>query len=113
MERESIEERHKRLGIEGPPPEPVSVEEFRRLHPNIDSDDPGDSHIRERVIRFLRDSDEEDFRRMAKKGELDEYLAQAVDAVRSDAEGRIQAGYMESEAWRLAIRTQVYGLQED
>ena len=110
---DTIRRRWSDYGIDGPPPAPVSLDDFLARYPDIDSEDPGNSHIKAVAVKRLRETDEAEYRRMAKKGELDEYLDRAVESVRSDASWRLDAGYMESEAWRLAIRTQVYGLEED
>ena len=60
-----------------------------------------------------RDNDNREYRRMARQGTLEGYLASKVRATRDYAGWLIKQNEMPSHAWRRAIRTLILEREED
>ena len=85
----------------------IQVEFTSRGYP--EGHDPRDWWTRETLVQLLRDRDERQFRRMAKKGELDGWIQAKADQVRAEAESLIAAGMDRRSAWLTAREEIIYG----
>ena len=81
--------------------------------PEEERDDPGDASLRQMAAEWERDNNHRGFRRMARRGELEEFLAVKVRATRSMAEYLIGIGENPSHAWRGAIRVHICESEPD
>ena len=95
-----------------PPAGQMSNEEFLAKYPRRTESLPPMDLNRE-IIRNLRATDRAECKRMERTGELLEYCRGVRAACTRDAHDRMARGQMESEAWRLAIRTVIHEMEED
>ena len=62
---------------------------------------------------YLRDCDRREYRRLARKGQLDAHLREKADECRSDAERLIRRGPFPAQAWHWAIRETLLETERD
>ena len=72
-----------------------------------------DSALREEAIKFERQNDPKEYRRMRSEGTLDEYAGLKARATRDYAETLISQGELPSHAWRRAMRVHIFEREED
>ena len=81
--------------------------------PENERDDPGDKTLKAEAIKFERENNPQEYRKMRAAGELDEYASLKAKAARSYAEGLIAQGELGSHAWRRAMRVHIFEREED
>ena len=75
---------------------------------------PSDAELREKRLTYLRQCQPAELKRMRKAGEdLEAYLALSVKACREYAEGLMQSGTWEGQAWLSAIRQELLDSETD
>ena len=62
---------------------------------------------------YLRDCDRQEYRRLARKGQLDAYLQEKADECRRNAERLIKHGTFPPQAWHWAIRETLLETERD
>ena len=62
---------------------------------------------------YLRDCDRREYRRLARKGQLDAHLREMADQCRSNAERLIRRGTFPPQAWHWAIRETLLETERD
>lgn len=68
-----------------------------------------------RAIRpeYLRENDQKEFRRLARKGLLEEHLDQKARAAQAFASDLMATGTMDSQAWSWAVRVELLESEMD
>ena len=80
---------------------------------DVDQRDMDDTELRQIIVDYERETDDHGYRRMAKKGELNEYVAIKTRSVREYATRLMDRGEIPGHAWRRAIRVCVLNREED
>ena len=65
------------------------------------------------IMTFLRENRRRDLQQMRRDGKLEEYLQLMIGVVHDDAMSRVSRGEYRDRAYRLALRTRVFGMEED
>lgn len=72
-----------------------------------------DGQLRAIKRKYLRECHPEEYRQMAKDGELAEYLESCAKSARDYAESLVHTGMWEVDAWRTAIREELLDTPAD
>ena len=72
-----------------------------------------ESTLREIAVRFERDTREKEFRRLARRGELESYLSIKIRSTQEYAKNLIEHGEIPDRAWNRAIRVHIMEREED
>ena len=73
----------------------------------------GDEELKTYRLEYLRDCQNKEYRRLARKGLLDEHLQEMADAARAFAEDLIKRGEFPPQAWQWAIRVKLLDSEMD
>ena len=66
-----------------------------------------DAELKKIGQEYLRDCEHKEYRRLARKGELDARLQEMADTARRRAEALIRQGTFPPQAWQWAIREKI------
>ena len=72
-----------------------------------------DDELKKIALEYLRVNENHEYRRLAKKGELDAKLQEMADSARRRAEGLIELGEFRPQAWSWAIRERILNAPMD
>ncbi len=72
-----------------------------------------DDELKTRARDYLKDCEYKEYRRLARKGQLDEYLQEQADVARAMAEDLIKRGTFPPQAWSWAIRVKMLKSEMD
>ena len=74
---------------------------------------PDQAMLESKALKFVRQNDPKEYRRMKKEGELDKYCQLKAQAAKSYAEGLIATGEFEKQAWYRAICLEILEHETD
>ena len=72
-----------------------------------------DEELKTYALEYLRDCQNKEYRRLARKGLLEEHLQEQADAARAYAEDLIKQGQFPPQAWHWAIRVKLLDSEMD
>ena len=72
-----------------------------------------DEELIEYRRNYLRDCDNKEYRRLARKGQLDDHLQEKADKCRANAEDMVEQGTFPPQAWHWAIRETLLESERD
>ena len=78
-----------------------------------EADEYSQDELKDIARKYLRDNENREYRRMARKSELDEYLEGRAKATRAFAHRLIASGTAVPQAWSWAIRVVILKSEMD
>ena len=75
--------------------------------------DPGDKTLRGYILKYDKEANPRELRRMTEDGSLEAYLTGQINAMRKYARSLIGENEIPAHAWRRAMRTYIYGKDDD
>ena len=75
--------------------------------------DMSDEELKRIKRNYLRDCQNKEYRRLARRGELDEYLQECADSARRFAQNLIETGTFANQAWSWAVRVELLDSEMD
>jgi hypothetical protein len=74
---------------------------------------PDQEMLESKALKFVRQNDPKEYRRMKKEGELEKFCQLKAEAAKSYAESLIATGEFENQAWYRAICLEILEREKD
>ena len=78
-----------------------------------DDDEYSQDELKDIARKYLRENDHKEYRRLARRGELDAYAEERANAARAYAHNLIKTGTFGLQAWSWAIRVVILKSEMD
>ena len=78
-----------------------------------DDDEYSQDELKDIARKYLRENEHKEYRRLARRGELDAYAEERANAARESAHNLIKTGTFALQAWSWAIRVVILKSEMD